>query len=213
MGNQSAESGRPLKAEELASLAYHLFSEGEAVVDTKPNEAIVWFVQCLRTLNQVPGNEEFVVAALYFVGRALAQLSRNEESACVLRAAAYVGQQLEGETATDNLYATASLLSAIGAQALARQWFREAGKQYEALGLSDKAANSRQEAERAALGRVGQATERDTDAVEISFLLEGRVRDRVTVNRDGEMRWEEFPLDLPIPVGRVVPWQIACAGL
>lgn len=210
---QSAGGGQPLSPEELGGLAYHLFNEGQAVVDTNPNEAIVWLAQCVRTLHQVPDNREFLMAALYFVGRALAQLGRNEESACALRATAYVGVPLEGESVADNFYATASLLAAIGARALAHRWFQESCRRYEALHLSDKAAKCQGEIERTAPHTTKHATQAGTHPVELSFLLEGRVLTRLTVTADGEMAWQETPADRPLPVGRMVPWQVRCTRL
>ncbi len=213
---ESAEAGRALGPEDLGGLAYHLFNEGQAVVDTRPTEAIVWLVQCLRILKQIPQNNQFYTSVFYFIGRALAQLGRNEKAACVLRATVYLNQQEEGETVADNLYATASLFAAIGARALAHDWFQEACRRYETLGRSEQVARCRQEIERTAPQRAEQAARAGTHPVEITLLLEGRVMDRLTVTFDGEVRWQELqstPYDRPLPVGRNVPWEIPCARL
>ncbi len=203
------ESGRPLDAKELGGVAYHLFNEGQAVVDTNPNEAIVWLVQCLHVLKQVPDSEGFDVVALYFVGRALARLGRNAESACALRAAMYIGQHLEGEETLDNLYPTAVLFEIIGEHALARHWLQEICRRYEELGCSEKVTNCRKELARVA----GGAGDVDWDPVELSFLLDGRAVDRLRVAPDGVVSWQETPLERPVPVGRNVPWRIACVRL
>lgn len=55
---KSAQPGRALGPEELGGFAYHLFNEGQAVVDTRPTEALVWLAQCLRILKQIPQNKQ-----------------------------------------------------------------------------------------------------------------------------------------------------------
>jgi hypothetical protein len=114
------------------------------------------------------------------------------------------------------LIQTASLFAAIGARALAHDWFQEACHRYETLGRSEQVARCRQEIERTAPQRPEQATRAGTNPVELTLLLEGRIMDRLTGTFDGELRWQELqsaPYDHPLPVGRNVPWEITCARL
>ena len=212
------ESKRSLSLQDLGELAIFLFDEGAMYYEQRNlSYARTRFSQSLSVFEQLRmPNYAWIASLLYHLGKVSLSEQQVEIALAFFKSAAQVQQRADNEESGANLLQQmGSAAMQLGNYGLARQWFEQAKRICQGLGLDEPAEQLQKQSERAfqLQGRYAYRSRQDDTIRPHEFIIRvnGQLAKKFSVSVNGEIQWsiQGRKIDQPIAL-ELTGWEIVC---